>query len=48
MKYCRSILKDKKDIFLIDPTDYADFVFLMGLSYVIVTDSGGIQEEAQV
>lgn len=36
----------EKNIFLIDPLDYAPFVFLMGKSYLILTDSGGIQEEA--
>jgi UDP-N-acetylglucosamine 2-epimerase len=31
---------------LIDPVEYADMVFLMKRASVIVTDSGGIQEEA--
>lgn len=31
---------------LIEPLDYAPFVWLMGRAYLIVTDSGGIQEEA--
>lgn len=35
-----------KNIFLIDPIDYLPFVYLMDLSYLILTDSGGIQEEA--
>lgn len=35
-----------KNIFLIDPLDYLSFVFLMEKSYLILTDSGGIQEEA--
>ncbi|NOU59270.1 non-hydrolyzing UDP-N-acetylglucosamine 2-epimerase [Marinifilum caeruleilacunae] len=34
------------NIFLIDPIDYLPFVYLMDLSYLILTDSGGIQEEA--
>ncbi len=33
-------------IHLIDPLDYEPFVFLMKKSYLILTDSGGIQEEA--
>lgn len=33
-------------ISLIDPLDYPDFVHLMNLSYLIFSDSGGIQEEA--
>lgn len=40
------ILKDHKNIFLIEPVDYIDFIYLMRLSYLILTDSGGIQEEA--
>lgn len=42
----RSILGGRKNIHLIEPLDYLDFVFLMDLSYLILTDSGGIQEEA--
>jgi UDP-N-acetylglucosamine 2-epimerase (non-hydrolysing) len=34
------------NIFLIDRIDYLPFVYLMDLSYLILTDSGGIQEEA--
>lgn len=34
------------NIFLISPLDYLPFVYLMSLSYLILTDSGGIQEEA--
>ena len=34
------------NIHLIEPLDYADFVFFMSKSYLIITDSGGIQEEA--
>jgi UDP-N-acetylglucosamine 2-epimerase (non-hydrolysing) len=33
-------------ISLLPPLDYAPFVFLMSLSYLVLTDSGGIQEEA--
>lgn len=35
-----------KNIFLIEPQDYLSFVYLMINSYIILTDSGGIQEEA--
>jgi UDP-N-acetylglucosamine 2-epimerase (non-hydrolysing) len=31
---------------LIEPLDYLDFIHLMARSYLIVTDSGGVQEEA--
>lgn len=34
------------NVFLVDPIDYLDFVYLMSRSYFIITDSGGIQEEA--
>lgn len=34
------------NIHLIDPVDYLPFVYLMRRSYLIVTDSGGVQEEA--
>ena len=33
-------------IHLLDPLDYLPFVYLMTRAYVILTDSGGIQEEA--
>lgn len=42
----RSILANRDHIHLIEPLDYLDFVFLMDLSYLILSDSGGIQEEA--
>ena len=42
----RTILNNKPNIRLIDPLDYDSFVFLMRKSYLILTDSGGIQEEA--
>lgn len=34
------------NIFLIEPLDYLPFVYLMSKSYLVLTDSGGIQEEA--
>jgi UDP-N-acetylglucosamine 2-epimerase len=41
-----SILGDEPNVYLIDPQDYLPFVFLMSRAYLIITDSGGIQEEA--
>ena len=41
-----SILGDVGNIHLIPPLDYEPFVFLMSQSNIILTDSGGIQEEA--
>ena len=35
-----------ENVFLIDPLPYMEFVSLMEQSYLILTDSGGIQEEA--
>ena len=40
------ILKDKANIHLIAPLDYLSFVYLLNLSKLVLTDSGGIQEEA--
>jgi UDP-N-acetylglucosamine 2-epimerase (non-hydrolysing) len=33
------------NVFLIEPLDYLDFVNVMARSYLIITDSGGVQEE---
>ncbi len=35
-----------ENIFFIEPLEYLDFVFLMEKSTLVLTDSGGIQEEA--
>ena len=40
------ILNDMPNIHLIQPIDYPSFVWLMNRSYIILTDSGGVQEEA--
>ncbi|GKR44753.1 non-hydrolyzing UDP-N-acetylglucosamine 2-epimerase [Aeromonas caviae] len=42
----KRILCNIKNIFLIPPQDYLPFIYLMEKSYIILTDSGGIQEEA--
>ncbi len=39
-------LSQTEKIHLIEPCDYGSFVKLMAKSYLILTDSGGIQEEA--
>ncbi len=39
-------LSGKENILLIEPLAYQQFVWLMGKSYLIITDSGGVQEEA--
>lgn len=42
----RSHLGDQPNIFLIPPVDYLTFVWLMRRAHFILTDSGGVQEEA--
>jgi UDP-N-acetylglucosamine 2-epimerase (non-hydrolysing) len=42
----KEILQGHANVFLIDPQDYAPFVWLMNRSDMILTDSGGVQEEA--
>lgn len=42
----RKILGKTKNVFLITPLSYADFSNLMKKAYLILTDSGGLQEEA--
>ena len=39
------ILASVKDVHLIEPQPYLAFLWLMARSYLIITDSGGIQEE---
>ena len=41
----RKRLQDHAGIHLIDPVDYLDMVYLMQRASVVITDSGGIQEE---
>lgn len=42
----KSMLGSIPNIYLIEPVNYLPFVWLMKESYFILTDSGGIQEEA--
>ncbi len=42
----REILGELRNVFLIPPVDYTQMIFLMRQCQFIVTDSGGIQEEA--
>lgn len=42
----KRILGDQAAVHLIEPQEYLPFVYLMSRSHIIVTDSGGIQEEA--
>ncbi len=40
-----SILKNIKNILIIEPLNYIDFIHLLKKSYLVLSDSGGIQEE---
>jgi UDP-N-acetylglucosamine 2-epimerase (non-hydrolysing) len=42
----RRVLGGHINIFLLDPVDYPSMVYLISRSYLVLTDSGGIQEEA--
>lgn len=42
----KRLLSQSENIFLIDPLSYLSFVYLLKRSHFILTDSGGIQEEA--
>lgn len=39
-------LNHMENLFFIEPLEYMSFVFLMEKAYIVLTDSGGIQEEA--
>ncbi len=40
------ILQNQLNIWLIEPLEYPSFIYLMSKSYLILSDSGGVQEEA--
>ncbi|RUO30013.1 UDP-N-acetylglucosamine 2-epimerase (non-hydrolyzing) [Aliidiomarina sedimenti] len=42
----RRLLGNIANVHLIDPLNYESFVYLMKASYLVLTDSGGVQEEA--
>lgn len=39
-------LSDLGNMFFIEPLQYLEFIYLMEKSTIVLTDSGGIQEEA--
>jgi UDP-N-acetylglucosamine 2-epimerase (non-hydrolysing) len=41
-----NLISGQTNIHLIDPLEYEPFVFLLKHAYLVLTDSGGIQEEA--
>jgi UDP-N-acetylglucosamine 2-epimerase (non-hydrolysing) len=45
-KVVYNLLGKNKRIHLIEPQDYDEFLYLMSISYLILSDSGGVQEEA--
>ncbi|MEO0311990.1 MAG: hypothetical protein RIQ89_1647 [Bacteroidota bacterium] len=45
-KPVNEILRGLSNIYLIAPLDYPKFIWLMNRAYIILTDSGGLQEEA--
>jgi len=45
-KPVKEILADVDNIYLIDPLQYEQFIYMMNRSHFIITDSGGVQEEA--
>ena len=45
-KPVKEILSKTPNVYLIDPLQYEQFIYMMNKSYFIITDSGGVQEEA--
>ncbi len=45
-KPVKEILSDTPNVYLIEPLQYESFIYMMNKSYFIITDSGGVQEEA--
>ncbi len=45
-KPVNEILNDISNVYLLEPLEYLPFIYLMQKSYLILTDSGGVQEEA--
>ena len=40
------IISDLSNVFLVEPLDYEPFIYLLSHCFFVLTDSGGIQEEA--
>lgn len=45
-KPVKELLSDIDNVHLIEPLQYEQFIYMMDRSYFIITDSGGVQEEA--
>lgn len=39
-------IADKPNVMLLEPLDYGEFCRLLAMSHIVLTDSGGVQEEA--
>ncbi len=46
VEVAHAVLKGRERIFLMDPLSYEAMAHLMKISYLVLTDSGGLQEEA--
>jgi UDP-N-acetylglucosamine 2-epimerase (non-hydrolysing) len=46
LKPVQSLLSGLSNVYLIEPLDYLPFIYLMNRASIVLTDSGGIQEEA--
>jgi UDP-N-acetylglucosamine 2-epimerase (non-hydrolysing) len=42
------ILRDASNIYLVSPQEYLSFIWLLNRAELVITDSGGVQEEAEV
>lgn len=45
-KPVNEILSNTSNVYLIEPLQYEQFIYMMNKAYFIITDSGGVQEEA--
>lgn len=45
-KPARELLSNVSNVYLLEPLQYESFIYMMSRSYFIITDSGGVQEEA--
>lgn len=39
-------IQDRQNVLLLEPLDYGEFCRLLAMSHIVLTDSGGVQEEA--
>lgn len=46
VRVMNEMLGDRPDIAMVDPLDYPHFIRALGMAHLVLTDSGGVQEEA--